>query len=357
MAIQVSGSDGVESPVLDALRALGARVHVGHDAAQLGDWPDTVVVSTAVREDNPEYVEAVARGLRVLPALGRARVGDGRPPGGRGGGHPRQDHDDRAADRRPAGGRAPTRRTPSVATSPRPGSTRPRGAATCSWPRPTRATAPSWSTGPTPRSSPTSRPTTSTTGRPRPPTPPPSTSSRPTSTRTASWSAASTTPGAAALAERQRAAGRRVVTVSTRPGVGDVGPEALAGVTLWSPGTTTWPTRCWPSPPAARWATPPTSLVRGIAAFTGTRRRMEPKGEAGGVRVYDSYAHHPTEIAGDLAAARVARGRGPASSSPSSRTWSRAPGSSAPRWARPWAPPTRSWSATSTWPARTATPR
>ena len=34
---------------------------------------------------------------------------------------------------------------------------------------------------------------------------------------------------------------------------------------------------------------------------------MERKGEAGGVRVYDSYAHHPTEIAGDLeAAARVA---------------------------------------------------
>ena len=64
--VPVSGSDGVESPVLGALRALGARVDVGHAAAQLGD-ADTVVVSTAVREDNPEYVEAVARGLRVLP--------------------------------------------------------------------------------------------------------------------------------------------------------------------------------------------------------------------------------------------------------------------------------------------------
>jgi UDP-N-acetylmuramate--alanine ligase len=31
---------------------------------------------------------------------------------------------------------------------------------------------------------------------------------------------------------------------------------------------------------------------------------MEPKGEADGVRVLDSYAHHPTEIAADLAAAR-----------------------------------------------------
>ena len=40
--------------------------------------------------------------------------------------------------------------------------------------------------------------------------------------------------------------------------------------------------------------------MRGLASFTGTRRRMELQGEAGGVRVYDSYAHHPTEITGDL---------------------------------------------------------
>ena len=50
--IPVSGSDGVESATLDSLRALGARVHLGHAADQLGD-ADTVVVSTAVREDNP----------------------------------------------------------------------------------------------------------------------------------------------------------------------------------------------------------------------------------------------------------------------------------------------------------------
>ncbi len=51
-------------------------------------------------------------------------------------------------------------------------------------------------------------------------------------------------------------------------------------------------------------------LVEGIAAFTGTGRRMERKGEAGGVRVYDSYAHHPVEIAGDLQAARALAGDG-----------------------------------------------
>jgi UDP-N-acetylmuramate--alanine ligase len=51
-------------------------------------------------------------------------------------------------------------------------------------------------------------------------------------------------------------------------------------------------------------------LARGLAGFTGTRRRMEAKGEAGGVRIYDSYAHHPVEIAGDLQAARAVAGEG-----------------------------------------------
>jgi len=42
----------------------------------------------------------------------------------------------------------------------------------------------------------------------------------------------------------------------------------------------------------------------GLAAYRGARRRMEPKGQAGGVTVLDSYAHHPTELAADLRAAR-----------------------------------------------------
>jgi UDP-N-acetylmuramate--alanine ligase len=49
-------------------------------------------------------------------------------------------------------------------------------------------------------------------------------------------------------------------------------------------------------------------LARGLAAFSGTRRRMELKGQADGVRVYDSYAHHPNEIRGDLQAARSLAG-------------------------------------------------
>ncbi|MGH8971434.1 MAG: UDP-N-acetylmuramate--L-alanine ligase, partial [Actinomycetes bacterium] len=45
-------------------------------------------------------------------------------------------------------------------------------------------------------------------------------------------------------------------------------------------------------------------LREGLHSFTGTRRRFEHKGTVGGVRVYDSYAHHPTELAADLRAAR-----------------------------------------------------
>ncbi|RYZ26579.1 MAG: hypothetical protein EOP01_08850, partial [Propionibacteriaceae bacterium] len=51
-------------------------------------------------------------------------------------------------------------------------------------------------------------------------------------------------------------------------------------------------------------------LARGLGAYSGTRRRMELKGEVGGIRVYDSYAHHPREIVGDLEAARSLVGQG-----------------------------------------------
>ena len=62
---RVSGSDARDSAVLSALRAAGARVHVGHDPAHL-EGADTVVISSAVREDNVELAAARAAGLRVL---------------------------------------------------------------------------------------------------------------------------------------------------------------------------------------------------------------------------------------------------------------------------------------------------
>ena len=66
--IEVSGSDAMASAVLDDLHAQGARVHVGHAAGHLGDLgaADTLVVSSAIRADNPELAEATRRGMRVL---------------------------------------------------------------------------------------------------------------------------------------------------------------------------------------------------------------------------------------------------------------------------------------------------
>jgi UDP-N-acetylmuramate--alanine ligase len=66
--ISVSGSDAMASAMLDDLHAQGARVHVGHAAANLGDLGpgDTLVLSSAIRADNPELAEATRRGLRVM---------------------------------------------------------------------------------------------------------------------------------------------------------------------------------------------------------------------------------------------------------------------------------------------------
>jgi len=76
--LQVSGTDRRDSPALRALAALGARVEVGHEGAHLGD-ASTVVVSTAIRPDNPELVAARERGLRVVPrAVALAAVMAGR---------------------------------------------------------------------------------------------------------------------------------------------------------------------------------------------------------------------------------------------------------------------------------------
>jgi UDP-N-acetylmuramate--alanine ligase len=44
--------------------------------------------------------------------------------------------------------------------------------------------------------------------------------------------------------------------------------------------------------------------ARVLRDFSGAARRLEPRGEAGGVQVIDSYAHHPQELAADIAAVR-----------------------------------------------------
>jgi UDP-N-acetylmuramate--alanine ligase len=55
---------------------------------------------------------------------------------------------------------------------------------------------------------------------------------------------------------------------------------------------------------------PDVQLIEGLGGFSGVRRRMELKGSAAGIRVYDDYAHHPTEVRAQLEAARGMTGGG-----------------------------------------------
>lgn len=64
--VTVSGSDANDSPVLASLREIGVTCWMGHDTHHV-DNVDTVVVSTAVRADNPEVVAARQRGIAVWP--------------------------------------------------------------------------------------------------------------------------------------------------------------------------------------------------------------------------------------------------------------------------------------------------
>ncbi len=50
---------------------------------------------------------------------------------------------------------------------------------------------------------------------------------------------------------------------------------------------------------------PLTAIKDGIESYSGVGRRFEYKGEVNGIKVYDDYAHHPTEVAATLSAAKM----------------------------------------------------
>ncbi|WP_406120954.1 UDP-N-acetylmuramate--L-alanine ligase [Streptomyces sp. NBC_00989] len=78
---KVAGSDAKDSATADALRSLGATVHIGHAAEHLADDATCVVVSSAIRKDNPELARAAELGIPVVhrsDAL--ARLMDGLRP-------------------------------------------------------------------------------------------------------------------------------------------------------------------------------------------------------------------------------------------------------------------------------------
>ncbi|MFD7550177.1 UDP-N-acetylmuramate--L-alanine ligase [Streptomyces sp. NPDC059816] len=63
---KVAGSDAKESRTAEALRAQGVTVHIGHAADHLADDASCVVVSSAIRSDNPELARAAVLGVPVV---------------------------------------------------------------------------------------------------------------------------------------------------------------------------------------------------------------------------------------------------------------------------------------------------
>src|SRR3989454_4553037 len=66
LGFRVSGSDAKKSNATDRLQQMGVEFAEGHDGENVGD-AHVVVRSTAVRDENPEFVEAQRRSIPVIP--------------------------------------------------------------------------------------------------------------------------------------------------------------------------------------------------------------------------------------------------------------------------------------------------
>ena len=323
--VPVTGSDDHDTPFLPALRELGVTCHLGYDAAHVGD-ADTLVVTTAAREDNPEVLEARRRGLRILPrSAGLAAVMAGSRVLAVAGTHGKTTTTGLLTSALLAAGVDPSYAVGGVLTATGRNADagsddlfvaeadesdgaflvyRPHAAIV------TNVEADhldNWGTEEAYHRA--------------------FDDFADTVDRSGFLVCVVDDPGAALLAGRARAAGLEVVTV----GESDDADLRIEGLAL--DGSTSVcrvrrdgaelgelrlriPGRHYVLDAVAalamglRLGCAFDDLVAGLGAFTGTGRRMELKGEAGGVRVYDSYAHHPVEISGDLEAARALAGEG-----------------------------------------------
>ncbi|WP_460865866.1 UDP-N-acetylmuramate--L-alanine ligase [Rhodococcus aerolatus] len=132
-------------------------------------------------------------------------------------------------------------------------------------------------------------------------------------------------PGSAALADRAEAAGLRVARYGRAEGLAarlvDRDPAgtatvALAGedgtrtVRLAVPGEHMLLNALGALLAARELGVTTEEALAGLAGFGGVGRRFQPVGRARGVRVFDDYAHHPTEVRAVLTAARDVAGPG-----------------------------------------------
>lgn len=323
--IEVSGSDAKPSATIEALRALGATCFVGHAADQV-EQADTVVVSTAVRENNPEVVEAVRRGLRLLPrSAALEAVMRGRRVVAVAGTHGKTTTTSMLTVALQHCGA-----DPSFAIG---GDLNESGSNAHDGTGDLFVAEADESDGAFLVYSPQAALVTNVEadhldnygteeayraafdvflGRIDP---------------DGFLVACIDDPGAADLVATARSRGLRTIGVGTGAEaevraenlrqLGSTstfevvdGGRRLGEVTLQVPGQHYVLDALAALASGLRLGYPFADLARGLAAYSGTRRRMELKGEVGGIRVYDSYAHHPREIAGDLEAARSLAGTG-----------------------------------------------
>jgi UDP-N-acetylmuramate--alanine ligase len=318
--VQVSGSDAADSATLDALRAIGVRCEVGHDAARLGS-PDVVVVSTAIRADNPEVQAARARGIALWPRSAAVQSV--------------------LLDRTAVvvtGTHGKTTTTSMLVTA----------LLEC-------GADPSYAIGSTLTSSGINAAEGSgslfvvegdeSDGAILTYTPAGAVVTNVDADHLDVYGSPGAyahvfdaflgqiEPGGFLVCGVDDAGGARLASLAAQQSLRLVrvgllrdvdlraqrldmradlsrfevtaGSEVLGSVTLKVPGRVYVVDALAALAAGLQLGFPFGGLARGLAAFQGSRRRMEFKGTAGGVSVYDSYAHHPTEIAGDLQAARL----------------------------------------------------
>lgn len=329
--VAVSGSDAKDSPLLDALRALGVTCHVGHDARHV-DGADTVVVSTAIHEDNPEVRRARELGARLWPRAAAVQsVLLGRQAVVVTGTHGKTTTSSMLATALLDCGADPSYALGSTLTA--------SGLNAAAGTGPVFVAEGDESDGAILAYTPAGAVVTNIDADHLD-----HFGTEEAYAAVFDAFADRIAPGgflvccvddagAARLADRVAAAGRvRVVRVGQRadadlqarairvdgggsvfevwarqPG-GDV--ARLGAVRLAVPGATYVVDALAAAAAGLELGFDFGPLAEGLAAFAGTARRMERKGEAAGVTVYDSYAHHPTEIAADLQAARALAGGG-----------------------------------------------
>jgi UDP-N-acetylmuramate--alanine ligase len=325
--VRVSGSDAKESRRLTALRALGAEVHVGHDVSSLDGQAQVcaLVVSTAIPPTNPEVVEARRRGIPVWTrAEALNAVMEGRAPIAVAGTHGKTTTTSMITVALQSCGEDPSFAIGSELQS--------------------SGTNAHWGSGPhfvveadesdgsflaiTPRVAVVTNVEADHLDHW------PDLASIEDAfvrfclaTRDVSGVAVicADDPGARRVADRARAEGVTVITYGQSAdadlrivdpaardrgwtfGVVDRGVRE-GSVSLQVPGLHNALNASAALAVASVLGLSSSEAADGLAAFTGTQRRFELRGQVGGTRVYDDYAHHPTEVEATLRAAREVAG-------------------------------------------------